>query len=282
MSRFQEIDLSTLPPPDVVQALDFEVIYQEILAAFRAVMGEGWNATLESDPVVKLLELAAYREMLVRSRVNDAARACMLAYAVGPDLDHIAGNLLVQRLEGESDDRLRRRAQMAFEGYTTAGSIGAYEFHALAASVHVTDVYVDSPTAGTVRVVIQCDDADMEPDPSLVAQVGAYLSAEDRRPLCDTVSVVAVDEISYTLTATVYSANGPSDQTVIDAVNAAVTEYTASVNRIGVPVRLGALYAALYQPGVTNVTLTAPTTDLTPTVLQAYRCTSVALTFTVG
>jgi phage-related baseplate assembly protein len=81
------IDLSQLPAPEVVEPLDFEVIYQDLLATFRALMGEGWTAPLESDPVVKLLELAAYREVQLRARINDAARAVLLAYAVGADLE---------------------------------------------------------------------------------------------------------------------------------------------------------------------------------------------------
>lgn len=57
------IDLSQLPAPEVVEPLDFEGIYQDLLATFRALMGDGWTAPLESDPVVKLLELCAYREV---------------------------------------------------------------------------------------------------------------------------------------------------------------------------------------------------------------------------
>ena len=33
----QTIDLTTIAPPDVVEELDFETIYQELLADFRRV-----------------------------------------------------------------------------------------------------------------------------------------------------------------------------------------------------------------------------------------------------
>ena len=37
----------------------------------------------------------------------------------------------VERLEGEKDDRLRMRGQMALDGFSTAGPIDAYKFFAL-------------------------------------------------------------------------------------------------------------------------------------------------------
>lgn len=94
---------------------------------------------LESEPINKVLQIVAYENVNMQARINDAARACMLAYAAGPDLDHLAALLAVQRLDGESDERLRRRAQMALEGTTVAGSAASYVFHALSSSVQVKD-----------------------------------------------------------------------------------------------------------------------------------------------
>ncbi|MGE9805522.1 baseplate assembly protein, partial [Escherichia coli] len=47
---------------------------------------------LESEPLVKYLEENAYREVIWRQRVNDAAKGCTLAYASNNDLDVMAGN----------------------------------------------------------------------------------------------------------------------------------------------------------------------------------------------
>jgi phage-related baseplate assembly protein len=74
------IDLTALDPPDLVDTLDFEDIYQEKLEHFSSIYAD-WSAALESDPVVKLIELAAYREVRFRAQVNDAARAVLLAFS---------------------------------------------------------------------------------------------------------------------------------------------------------------------------------------------------------
>ncbi len=161
------IDLSLLPPPEVVETLDFETLYQELLADFRLQMGDQWTALLESDPIVKLLEVAAFQKMLGRARVNDAAKSSLLAYAQGTDLDNRAADYGVQRLTlipadpdavppvaavMEGHEALRYRTRLSLEALSVAGSRGAYEFHGLSASASVASVSVDSPTFKGVPV----------------------------------------------------------------------------------------------------------------------------------
>jgi phage-related baseplate assembly protein len=155
------VNLAALPAPDVVETLEFEATYAELLEEFRGLMGDDWNASLESDPVVKLLEVAAYQKLMGRARVNDAAKASLLAYARGTDLDNRAADYGVERLTlvaadpdavppvakvMEEDDALLYRTQLSLEGLSVAGSSGAYEFHALSADGNIASVSVDSPT----------------------------------------------------------------------------------------------------------------------------------------
>ena len=98
------VDLSALPAPQVLEDLDFEALFQADLATFRSHMGDNWDAAVESDPVTKLLEVGAYRKLLNRARVNDAAKALLLAYAQGSDLDQLAANVQLQRLVVQAQD----------------------------------------------------------------------------------------------------------------------------------------------------------------------------------
>ncbi len=56
-----------------------------------------FTALTESDPGYKILEVAAYRELLIRARINDAAKAVMLAYAGSENLDNLAALFGVTR-----------------------------------------------------------------------------------------------------------------------------------------------------------------------------------------
>lgn len=292
------IDLSQLPAPTVVEEIDFETLFavrkQKLIALAPADIRDALAATLEleSEPLTIYLQESAYREMILRQRINEATRATMLAYASGTDLDNRAADYDVQRLlitpadpdatppveaVWESDERLRYRCQMALEGLSVAGSRGAYVFHALSASPLVADVAVDSPQPGTVRVTILPTDHQAVPA-ALLDTVSAYLSADERRPLTDDVQVQGATLVDYTVSATLLVYPGPSPAPVLTAARAALDKYLASVSRIGYDVTLSGLYAALHQAGVQRVQLDAPTADVVINTTSAARCTGITLT----
>ncbi|MEJ6008677.1 baseplate assembly protein [Novosphingobium aquae] len=291
-SAISTLDLSQLPAPDVVEALDFETIFAAMLADLRA-RDATFDALVESDPAYKILEVAAYRELLIRARVNDAARAVMLAFATGTDLDHIGATRGVVRLTldpgdvealppvlptYESDANFRQRIQLAPEGYTTAGSEGSYIFHGLGASALVKDIQAVSPDPGEVTVYVLSREGDGSADGDLIDVVTAALSAETVRPLTDNVTVLTADVTTYSIVAELVMYPGPDAEVVRAAAEAAAAAYAAAVHRIGYDVTLSGLYAALHQPGVQKVNLTAPVADIVATDGEASFADAITVT----
>lgn len=259
-ASYTQIDLSQLPAPEVVEPLDYETIRQAMIDDFRSRDAE-FDAILESDPAIKVLEAAAYREMLVRQRVNDAARARMLAFATGPDLDHIAARFSLAREEGESDARLRRRVQMVPETYTAAGTPGAYVWHAFDASPEVADVAVASPAPGRVEVsVLGMGEGHL--DRAALAAIRARIESPEVKPLTDGVVVRQATLVPYTVTARLWLYRGPDAEVVRRQAEASLRDHAATLRRIGHDVTLSGLYAALHVSGVQEVVLDAPTTSL--------------------
>lgn len=276
------IDLGKLPAPLVVQPLDFEAELSAMQTHIVQLLPELAEViTLESEPANKLLQVFAYQKVLMQARVNDAAHACMLAYASGSDLDHLAALLAVERLPGEDDARLRNRAQMALEGQTVAGSVGSYVFHALSASTQVKDAAVDSPTPGTVRVTILASDGDGTPGSDLIATVQAALSAEDVRPLSDLVQVNAAQVVPFAVAAVLDIYPGPAGAPLQLAAQAALDAYLSDHARLGYDITLSGLYAALHQPGVQRVHLSSPAADVVIGPHQAAHCTATSITLGV-
>ena len=269
------VDLSRLPAPDVVEALDYDSILAALTADLRARYPE-FSAWVESEPALKLLEVAAYRELLLRRRINDTARAVMLAFARGPQLDHLSALFGVERAAGESDPRLLRRVQTALSGLSTAGSRDAYIHHALSADPRVRDVHASRTAPGAVRVVVLGENPDGMPSVELVTKVRTALSAERVRPLADAVTVQAVQIVPYAITATLAIESGPSSTVVLAAARAAVEALVRERNICGGAVGTAAVTAALFVAGVTDVTLTAPASDVTTQDHQAPWCTASA------
>lgn len=289
---FTAIDLSSLPAPDIVETLSFEQILAEMVADLQS-RDPAFSALVESDPAYKILEVAAFRETLVRQRANDSARAVMLAYAGGTDLDQIGANYNVARLlldpgdpaavppvppTYESDTDFRRRIQLAFEGLSTAGPTGAYIFHAIGADPDVLDVSAISPNPGEVLISVLSRTGSGTASAPLLAAVTAALSAEDVRPLTDQVTVQSAAIVNYSITATIYTYPGPDSAVVIASAQAAVEKMAADLHRMGKDVARSAVYAALHQPGVSKVVLSSPAADITISDTQASYCTAINLT----
>lgn len=285
-ATFNAIDLSRLPAPDVIETLDYETIYAEMLARLRSFIPD-FDDTLESDPAVRILQVAAYFRLLDRQRVNDAARAVMIAYAMGGDLDQLAAIFGVERLilapadpdnelpaVLESDDDLRRRVILAPEGYSVAGPTGAYIFHALSADPEVRDASATSPEPGQVVVSVLARTGTGAAGAPLLATVEAALSAESVRPLTDEVIVQSAVIVDYSIDAEVRTYPGPDATIVLAEANARLTAWIADQRRIGRDITRSGIFAALHVEGVHKVTLIAPAADITIGETQAANCTA--------
>lgn len=289
---YTAIDLSRIAPPDIVEAISFEAVLAAMLADLQARAPE-FTALVESDPAYKILEVAAYRETLIRQRVNEGARAVMLAYAGGADLENLAALFGVSRLlisagdpdavppvpiVYESDAELRRRTQLSLEGFSTAGPRGAYIFHALSADADVLDANATSPAAGDVLVTVLSRTGSGAAGSGLLAAVDAALTDDDVRPLTDHVVVASASIVNYAITATLYFYDGPDHAVVLASAQAAAAAYAAAQHRIGRDVTLSGVYAALHQPGVQRVELASPSANVVIGDTQAAWCTAITLT----
>ncbi len=275
---FNPIDLSKLPFPAVVETLDFETILAQMLDDLRQ-RDPTFTATVESDPAYKILEVCAFRELLIRQRVNDAARSVMLGYALGTDLDNLAAFFGVERLEGETDARLRVRAQLAVEGYTTAGPVGAYVFHGLSASELVKDIDVSSPSPGDVVITVLSTEGDGTPSEALLDTVAAALNDETVRPLTDHVTVIRPNVLAYTLEATLYVYEGPDAETVRQLAEDRVRTYIHDHHRLGHDITMSGLHAALHVEGaVQRVELQSPTETIVVGAQEVAYNTALSVT----
>lgn len=300
------IDLNNLPFPKVVEELDFETLLLKRKAAFIARFEteeeqQLWRERLqyESEPVVKLLEENAYLELLLRSRVNEAAKSVMLAFATGSDLDQLGALLGVSRLlireedlsqnppilaEYETDERFRLRIQMSLEGLNTAGSRGSYLYHTLSASPFVQDAHIGSTKPGQVDVTVLAsldygnDENQGEADETLLNLVNAALNAENVRPLTDTVNVQKAERVNYQIQATLTLYPSTLESVVLNMAQQAINAYSEKQFKLGLDITLSGIYAALHQEGVQNVKLLEPTQDLIISPTQVAFCTEINVT----
>jgi phage-related baseplate assembly protein len=279
MSRFTAINLSGLAPPEIIETLDFEAIVtamrDDLVARFPLIAGV---IDLESEPARKLIEAFAYREMGLRARINDTARAVLLASSYGTNLDHLGALFATARQAGEDDERFRRRIQLAPEAFSVAGPEGAYQYHALTVAPWARDVSAVSPRPGVVRVTVLKTGTDPTPTLAEREAIRLHLASEAIRPLTDVVEVLppAIRRTSIIARLTLYP--GPDGEVVRQRAVAATAAWVEKNRMLGMNLRRSALFASLHQEGVHSVDLVSPAQDLVLNTTEVYALDGIEVT----
>jgi phage-related baseplate assembly protein len=177
MSRLSVINLAELPPMQVIETIDTDSTIAARMARFKELWTENDPPAgiaydvegLEFDPIKVNQECSTYFELLLRDRVNQAARAVTLAFGSFGDLDAIASRYPggVPRLpavadpapyatnpqDWETDDRYRRRIWLSPNVLSPHGTAESYVFWALTSDPTLHDASAVT-TEGTGKVYV--------------------------------------------------------------------------------------------------------------------------------
>lgn len=289
-STSSTLDLSRLPAPIIVEQKDFETILAEMVARVRELL-PSFDATIDSDPAVKVLQVAAYRELLIRQAFQDGGKQLMVAFATGDRLDHLGALVGVARLVVspanpvtgaaaalESDDVFRQRIVLAPEGFSVAGPELAYVKHAKDASADVLDASATTPAPGEVLVSVLSATGDGTAPPALLDAVAAIVTDDAIRPLGDLVSVASAAIVDFVITARLVTFAGPDITLVVAAARARLDAYLAFNRKLGRGITTSGIIAALTVEGVHKVELLAPIADIACTPTEAANCSRILVT----
>jgi phage-related baseplate assembly protein len=258
MSESNTSDLSSLPPPDVLQSVDYEAVLAEMRNDLveRAPELEVVLA-VESEPITKLLEIMAYWRIHDRQMVNDAVKSNLLSFAGGGDLDQLASFYDVARLTGETDEPFRNRLQANIRGWSP-GSVDYYRFHALSVDPTIQGAYAASPEPGLIRVAVLFSG---ETDETLLTAVRDRLTNPAVRLLTDRVEVVAAILIPVSIQAKIWL-RPEAPPGVMDTINSGFPELLNGSRSLGWNLARSWVIAALHISGVKRVELTTPSDDI--------------------
>ena len=159
-----------------------------------------------------------------------------------------------------TDEEYYTLLRASMDAASTAGPRGSYIYHAKAVSTEISDVAVNSPEPGVVKLYVLMDDGTLATE-EIKRAVLAACSADDVRPLTDRVLVEDAETVPYDISFVYYtqSGSGKSAAEVQAAVNAAVADYTSWQSaKLGRDINPSYLVGLLMQTGIKRVELTAP------------------------
>ena len=192
------MDTSKLAEPNFIDR-DANKITAELVAKYEQLSGKPLYPA-QADRL--MIDVIAYREMLVRSAINEAAKQNLIAFANGVMLDYLGDFFGVVRLDNETDEQLRVRIRLAPESYATTGSRQAYRFHTLSTDAAIIDCNAVRGDNGNIYIYILTPDGTASTD--LIQAVLDNTSDEKKRPLSDRVHVTTGEELNMTLAIKVY------------------------------------------------------------------------------
>ena len=288
--------LSQLPPPEFVEDISVEAIFQQRLDTLRGVDPKLADSLRVGDPTYNNILQASMREALLRQRINESGKAVLPAYARGADLDQLGARYKVLRQEihpgkpnatppvdpvMEGDDSFLKRILLAMEGQTNAGTEAAYRFHALSSDSQVLDANPRSPSPGRVEISFLSREGDGTASTELLNRITTYMMQPHIRQMTDEIIIKSATVTTYRIEAVLKVSAGPTTSLAVEAARKAAQEYVSSLHRMKAVVPISGIYGALQQPGVVSVDLKSPATNIDPGVTGATYCSAIELTMEV-
>ncbi|BET31261.1 MULTISPECIES: baseplate assembly protein [Wolbachia] len=242
--------------PNIIEPLNFEEIFSRMKEEL-VNRDETFSALVESDPAIKILEVAAWRELLLRQRINEAVKSNLLKFATGEDLDNLAEFYGVERQKEEEDERFRKRIKAKIKGWSTGGSKEYYRYHALSADKRVKDALVESKVPGSVEISILSTELSTVPE-DLLEIVKKQVTRDDIRVLTDTITVIGcnITEID------IHSRMSISPIISKEEIKKQFIKKFEANRRLGWNVTRSWIIANLFVEGVENVELIEPREDV--------------------
>ncbi|WP_353278274.1 baseplate J/gp47 family protein [Wolbachia endosymbiont (group B) of Longitarsus flavicornis] len=215
---------------------------------------ETFSGLVESDPAMKVLEVAAWRELLLRQRINEAIKSNLLKFAT---VDNLAEFYGVERQKEEDDERFRKRIKAKIAGWSTGGSKEYYKYHALSADSRVKDALVESPIPGKVQISILSTQTGIVLE-ELLEIVRKQVNRDDIRVLTDTVTVIGCNITEIDIDSRMSISSVISKEEIKEQF---IKKFEAS-RRLGWNVTRSWIIANLFVDGVENVELIEPKEDV--------------------
>lgn len=179
----------------------------------------------------------------------------------------------------ETDDAFTLRIYQSPAGYSVAGPMDAYIFHARQAIADIGDVIAYTPEPGAVDVVFMMSDGSI-PNADKLKELEEALSADDIRPLTDTVTTKAPEEVSYNIQLNYYIARSDQNRasTIQQQVTEAIKAYKQWQRHIGRDISASMLVHYIMAAGAKRVEVIEPT--FTPLERsQVAKCAEEAVTY---
>ena len=182
-------------------------------------------------------------------------------------------------VDEETDDQLRARIKLAPESFSVAGARNAYIYWAKTAHQSIIDVEVAVNNEG--NIILYPLLATGTPSTEILTAVEAICSAEDVRPLSDTVTAQAPTRKTTVINVGLVIYDNADAATVKATAETALAKYAVWLRtKLGRDVICERITAVAGVDGVYRPTVISPAADIINEVYEWCDCTAITVTIT--
>ncbi len=266
-------DFDKIATPESLIVPTFEQAQASVLESVQQFIQD--YDPIESDDYKLLIDAFAYHSLLERQKTVNAAKAQLLAFASGLDLQHKALDDGLELLENETEEEFRQRIWLSKDRHSTAGSIDAYKFFTRSASGDIKDSDCLSPTPLEIIIPILSKTGNGTASQALIDLVNTALSYDTLRPEGDIVTVQSAEIIEYEINAVLHIDATPATAELIrsNAEQSAVS-YADQQHKLAGKISLNKLNGVLDDDNINDIDL-INFTPIEASRTQAPYCTAI-------
>ena len=270
-------NLALEPQPSVIQGDPFDEIVEDLdnnYQLLESANGRIWTPS-SGDAIHNAFQGFAYREFVLGLNFDARWLAGHPLWAVGADLRRAAQRNLIEPRAGELDQVLRRRIFTA-EDKSPFGSLPYVRniMHGASALVVDTGLVVTNNNQAFACYMLTSEDVNGLPSLNVSAIVQNALNKAEGQHQSQTYTLTDPIKIDYTVEATIfYDPNFPripTEAVLLTRARESLEAMMVSRRKLGYPIDIQDIEAALKVFGVRMSTVTVPADDLVPADESTY------------
>ena len=192
--------LNSLGAAESIEELSPDVLFADDLADLQLALPD-WDADPDSL-LYKALVRISLRHYVARERRNDNTRRSYLYYAEGNDVDHNVAIVGIRRNTGETDDHLKDRVPLAFQG-VAVGTIPGVVSAAYRSAEYISDVQALERNDRQTIDVWALGEEGVDLTTPEQTTLGLYLNNPSRKYIGEVVIIGNVTHTNYTIEAAI-------------------------------------------------------------------------------
>ena len=239
--------------------------YEKILLDTKAslikkiqVYYPNFSSLSESDPMLKTIEIAAYRELLIRQKIKDTIKISLLSQSSGTSLNQLAHLILDENKYAKNFTEIRTDISTFWNDtpYYTTGTKSAYQYFVRKfGNETIRDVNVVNKDHAVTIYILLNNENKLISSEKIKNDIQKKIENENIRRITDKINIQFAEIVNYTIEANITLDTNYSLEDIEVMIKAEIEKTTEKLFYLHKTISTKLFFKIFYKNGVKNVSL---------------------------